>query len=150
MARYVVSIRTPRPVDEAFLFMADLTNFETWDPGVIAAQQIHGTGPGPDTSYRLKVSSIGRPMTLDYRVTEYDEPERVVAVASTSWLRSEDTITVRPDEDGSGSIVTYDAELTLSGVATLGTPLLGLAFKRIGDRAADGLVRALDGRRVED
>jgi len=146
MARYVVSVRTPKSPEEAFRWMADLSNFQIWDPGVISSQQIHGKGPGLDTSYRVKVSSLGRPMMLDYRVTDYDEPTRVVAVASTSWLRLEDTITVEPD--GAGSIVTYDAELILSGLARIGRPLLGRALKRIGDPAAVGLARALDGERV--
>jgi len=42
-------------------------------------------------------------------------------------------------------MVTYDAELTLNGLLGLADPLLGLSFKRIGDRAAAGLIRALDG-----
>ena len=64
------------------------------------------------------------------------------------FLTSLDTITVVGD--GSGSVVTYDAELTLNGPLRLADPLLGLSFKRIGDRAAAGLIRALDGERVTD
>jgi hypothetical protein len=70
----------------------------------------------------------------------------VVAVASSSKLTSVDTITVVPDADG--SVVTYDAQLTLSGVLKVADPLLALAFKRIGDRAAKGLIEALEGTRV--
>ena len=51
---------------------------------------------------------------------------------------------------GAGSTVTYDAELTLNGLLGLADPLLGLSFKMIGDRAAQGLVRALDGERVTE
>ena len=43
------------------------------------------------------------------------------------------------------SIVTYDAVLKLKGVLGVSDPLLKLAFNRIGDRAAAGLVEALDG-----
>jgi carbon monoxide dehydrogenase subunit G len=146
MARYLVSVRTPRSPEEAFRLLADLSRFESWHPAVVSSQQIHGRGPGPDTSYRMKVAALGRTMMLDSRVTEFDEPSRVVAVASTSWFRLEDTITVEPD--GAGSIVTYDTEMILSGLARVGRPLLGLALKRIGDPAAVGLARALDGERV--
>ena len=47
-------------------------------------------------------------------------------------------------------MVTYDAELTLNGPLGLADPLLGIGFKRIGDRAAEGLIIALDGERVAD
>jgi hypothetical protein len=39
--------------------------------------------------------------------------------------------------------VTYQAELTLKGPLRALDPLLGLAFKRVGDRAATGLRGAL-------
>ena len=34
MARYVNTIRSARSQTDAFYFMADLRNFEQWDPGV--------------------------------------------------------------------------------------------------------------------
>ena len=37
MAKYVTTIRSPRSQQEAFDFMADLRNFEDWDPGVQSA-----------------------------------------------------------------------------------------------------------------
>ena len=37
MARYVTTVRTPRPPAEAFAYLADLGNFAEWDPGVTAA-----------------------------------------------------------------------------------------------------------------
>ncbi len=43
------------------------------------------------------------------------------------------------------AVVTYEADLSLKGVLRIGDPLLGLAFRRIGDRAAAGLRTALDG-----
>ena len=62
-------------------------------------------------------------------------------------LTSLDRITVAPTADG--SVVTYDAELTLNGALGFADPLVGLVFDRIGERAADGLVKALDGHEVE-
>ncbi len=152
MAHYVVHVRTPRPPAEAFAYMADLSNFAEWDPGVQRAEQVEGDGPGTDAAFDVAVKGIGRPLVLRYRLTEYEPPEQVVARAKTSLLTSLDTVTVRPDGsgDGSGSVVTYDAVLTLNGPLGLADPLLGLAFKRIGDRAADGLVRALDGERTDE
>jgi len=38
MARYAVHVRSPKPADEAFAYMADLSNFAEWDPGVEHAE----------------------------------------------------------------------------------------------------------------
>lgn len=148
MARYVVHVRSPKTRTDAFAYMADLSNFAAWDPGVEHVQQVQGGGPGLDAAFDVTVKGIGRSLTLRYHTTNYDPPSTIVARAQSRLLTSLDTITVR--DDGAGSVVTYDAELTLNGPLGLADPLLGLSFKRIGDRAAAGLIAALDGDRVAD
>lgn len=147
MARYTVSVRTPRSQEDAFDYLADLRNFAEWDPGVVAASQVDGDGGGPGSSFRVEVKAVGGPMALTYVTERYERPEVVVAVASNSRLTSHDTITVRAEDEG--SIVTYDAVLTLNGWLRFADPLLGLVFGRIGDRAAGGLIEALAGERVD-
>jgi hypothetical protein len=148
MARYVVHVRSPKSPAESFAYMADLSNFAEWDPGVVKVEQIEGDGAGPEAVFDVAVKGVGRPLTLRYRTTVYDHPESFVAQAQSRLLTSLDTITVVGE--GSGSVVTYDAELTLNGLLGLADPLLGLSFKKIGDRAAAGLIRALDGERVTE
>ncbi len=128
--------------------MADLENFLDWDPGVAAAVQVAGDGPGLDAAFDVTVKAVPKPLTLTYRVIEFEEPRLVVAEAKSPMLTSLDRITVEPDDAGGGSIVGYDAELTLNGPLGLFDPFLGLAFERIGDKATAGLVRVLDGERV--
>lgn len=128
--------------------MADLSNFAEWDPGVQRVEQVRGDGAGPGAAYDVSVKGVTGPIVLRYEVTDHQAPTTVVARARNRWLTSLDTITVSPD--GPGSIVTYDAELTLNGVLGVFDPLLGLGFTRIGDKAAAGLVRALDGQRVAE
>ena len=71
------------------------------------------------------------------------EGKQFVATAESSTLTSVDTVSVVAE--GDGSIVTYDAELTLNGILSLGDIFLRLAFRRIGDRAAAGMRKALEG-----
>ena len=146
MARYLVHVRTPMPPAEAFAYMADLTNFAEWDPGVDRVDQVHGQGSGPDAAFDVAVKAFGRSITLRYDTVTYEAPNTVVAFAESSLLTSLDTITVTPDD--AGSIVTYDAVLKLKGPFALADPLLGLSFKKIGDRAAAGLETALAGQRI--
>ena len=147
MARYVTTVRTARPADEAFAYMADLRNFAEWDPGVRTVEQIEGDGGGPGASFDVTVAAIGRDLTLRYVTDEHDAPSRVLVEARSSMFTSVDLITVQADDEG--TLVTYDAELTLNGVLGIADPLLRLAFGRIGDRAAAGLREALEGTTVQ-
>jgi carbon monoxide dehydrogenase subunit G len=148
MARYTTTVRTPMSPAEAFAFMADLRNFETWDPGVTGVTQVDGEGGGPDAVFDVRVKAVRGDLTLRYVTKHYDAPDSVLVEARSSMFTSIDRIDVVPDGAGSGSLVTYDAELRLNGV--LGVFDLGLrpVFDRIGGRAAAGLERVLEGERV--
>ena len=69
MARYVVHVRTPMPPAEAFAYMADLTNFAEWDPGV---EQVEGDGAGPGAAFDVEVKLPGWTMTLRYETVAFD------------------------------------------------------------------------------
>jgi hypothetical protein len=146
MARYLVRVRSPKSPADAFAYMANLANFAEWDPGVTKVAQSEGEGPGPGAVYDVSVKGLRRP--LRYRTTRFEPSNSIVARAESRILTSLDTITV--EGDASGSVVTYDAELTLNGPLRLADPILRLTFARIGDRAAAGLIRVLDGERIED
>ena len=144
MARYVTTVQTAKTLKEAFTYMADLRNFAEWDPGVKAVRQVQGSGGGPDSVFDVTVAGIGRDLTLRYVTEEYDAPRNVLVVARSTVFTSIDRITVEPD--GTGSVVTYDADLRLNGVLRVGDLGLRLVFGQIGDRAAAGLRRALGAR----
>jgi carbon monoxide dehydrogenase subunit G len=142
MARYVTKVRTQRPAAEVFEYVADLRHFRDWDPGVKKVVQVEGDGGGADGVFDVTVSGT----TLRYRTVEFDAPHRLVVKAESSTLISTDRITV--DSEDGGTLVTYDADLRLKHVLAVADPLLRLAFGRIGDRAAAGLRRVLDGEQV--
>ncbi len=138
MAHYEVTIASPLSQQEAFERLAAVERFQEWDPGVSAGKQIEGDRPGVGASFELEVKGfVGNSLPLVYKTTSFDEPFRFVIVAESKALRSDDVITVV--EAGSGCEVTYAADLVLLGLFAIGNPLLGLAFDRIGDRAAAGL-----------
>lgn len=143
MTRYIATVRTQRSVADTFAYMADLRNFAEWDPGVREVVQVEGDGPGADAVFDVTLSSK-RATTLRYRTAEYTAPREVLVVADTATLRSADRIVVRPDLDG--TVVTYDADLSLKGPMRLAAPLFAVAFRRIGQRASAGLARVLDGQ----
>ena len=146
MARYQVTVRSPLTPADAFAYMADLANFAEWDPGVTKVTQVVGDGAGPDAAFDVSVKGFVGDLTLRYETIEYEAPEHLLVVTESPLLISRDTVTV--EAEGDGSLVTYDAVLELKGLFRLSDPLLGIAFKRIGDRAAKGLIKALEGARV--
>ncbi len=141
MARIATTVESPWPPDQAFAFMADMRNFEQWDPGVKSVRQVEGDGPGPNAVFDVTVGGIGRDIVLRYRTLEYLAPQRVVLEASNSVLTSRDVITVEPR--GEQSAVVYDADLFMNGMYRVGQPFLRLMFPRIVSRAAKGLRRRL-------
>ncbi len=146
MAHYAVTIRTSLPPSEAFVYVAELTNLPEWDPGVSSAVQVRGGGPGPDAAYEVTLST-GRSMTLTYETTSFDgDALTTTLVATHAWFRSVDTVTASPNGDGAD--VTYDARLELRGPLALGDLLMRPVFQKIGDKAAAGLIKALDGEKV--
>ena len=141
MARYVTTVRSAKTPREAFAYMADLRNFAEWDPGVKAVRQVEGSGGGPDSVFDVTVVAPGRDLTLRYVTEEHDAPHNLLVVARSSVFTSIDRITVEPD--GTGSVITYDADLRLNGVLRIGDLGLRLVFGQIGNRAAAGLRRVL-------
>jgi carbon monoxide dehydrogenase subunit G len=125
----------------AFAYMAEVHNFESWDPGVQSVSAVDGNEPGLGAVFDVEVLNGKRTQVLRYKVVEWDPPKRFVLKAVTPSLQSFDIVRVAPD--GDGSIVTYDARLDMIGVRRLVNPFLGPVFKRIGDRAAAGLRRVL-------
>jgi carbon monoxide dehydrogenase subunit G len=146
MARYVVTVRTPRTPQAAFAFMSDLRNFAEWDPGVKRVTQVAGSGGGADAVFDVVVASGRREQTLRYVTKLYDEPRLVLIEARSRMFTSIDRITIT--ESTSGCNVTYDAELRLNGGLRYFDVVLKPLFNRIGGRAAQGLVVALAGEVV--
>lgn len=144
MARYETTVHTPWSPDRAFEYMSDLRHFADWDPGVTRAVQILGQAPGLGSTYDVTVSSPGRDLTLRYETVAFDAPRRIKVRAQSRTLVSVDVITVAPDGP-TGAAVTYTAELSLRGLLGIASPMLTLAFNRIGDRAARGLRHAIEG-----
>lgn len=140
MARYVTTVRSPFTPAEAFARTADLSRFAEWDPGVTAARQVRGEGPGPGAEWDLTLAQPPR-FRLRYKVREIVDGERVVVEARHPLLTSYDIISV--EAAGTGSTVTYDAEVKLRGPLGLFDGLLSRSFQQIGDRAAAGLAEHL-------
>ena len=141
MARYRTTIRSHRRAEETFEYLSNFATTSEWDPGVVEAERLSNGPVELGSTFRVVASFLGRRVSLLYRIVEFEPGRRVVLRADAPMVRSVDEITVSA-ADG-GSEVTYDADLRGRGLFRLADPLLGLAFRRIGDRARNGLARTL-------
>jgi carbon monoxide dehydrogenase subunit G len=141
LAHYNASVATPRPLDEVFTYLSDFSTTQEWDPGVVEAERVGEAPVGQGTEFRLVAEFLGRKTPLTYRIVEYDPPNAVTFRGESSTVVSLDRITFEPS--GTGTLVTYDADLAMKGALKVADPLLALAFRRVGDRALEGLRKTL-------
>ena len=143
MARYTTTVESTRTAEDAFDYLAEFSHAEEWDPGVVEGEAVDGDPVGEGSRFHIVSRFLGRRIPLQYRIVAFDRPRRVVLEADEPALRSTDEIRVLTESGGTR--VTYDADLRLKGpLRWLMDPVLGLAFRRIGDRATVGLRRVLN------
>lgn len=141
MAHYRGTVDSTRPAEATFAYMAEFANVRDWDPTVAEARSLQDGEPALGSRFFARVHWLGRDLPLTYEIVAFEPPRRLVLRAENATSISEDTVEVEPQ--GDGSRLTYDARVELKGAARLLDPLLGLAFRRLGDNAAAGLRREL-------
>ena len=121
-------------------YLKDFSNATEWDPGTQSCTQ-EGSGPVEVGTTWHNVSKIaGFTTELTYELVEV-APDRVVLVGRNKGATSTDTITVQPS--GTGSEVTYHADLEMHGVSKLASPAMKVIFEKLGDEVQENLTRVL-------
>ena len=137
----VRTITVDRGAPEVFAYLSDFTTTEEWDPGTVRTIRESGDG-GVGTRYHNVSKFLGRETELTYVVEEVESPRRLRLRGENKTVVAHDTMTLEPTPSG-GTELTYRAEFEFKGVAKLVAPLAAPAFKRLGDKAEQGLLEAL-------
>ena len=135
-------VETTLPIDEVFGYVADFANSAEWDPGVATAEWLDDGPLGLGSRFRLGIRLGRRVGTMEYRISVFEPPTRVVLVGSGSGVSAVDEI--RLERLATGTRLDYTADIRLGGVLRLLEPFLGEAFAKIGRNAVDGMQRTLD------
>ncbi|MFI5429639.1 SRPBCC family protein [Aeromicrobium sp. UC242_57] len=123
-------------------YLKDFSHAEEWDPGTEKCIRLDD-GPIAVGSRWHNTSKIaGISTELQYELKKLTDTE-VVFVGSNDTATSTDTIAVMPS--GTGSEITYDADIELKGAAKVATPVIKLVFEKIGNDTEDDMVRVLNG-----
>lgn len=144
MTRLHDQIETTLPPGEAFAFIADFANASRWDPGVATSERLDEGPVGVGARYRLGIRMRGRIAPMEYRITDYEPPRRVVLVGEGSNVAAVDEI--RFEAAGPGTRIDYTADIRLQGILRLIAPFAGGVLEKIGRDALDGMKRTLDAR----
>ena len=137
-------IETDLLLQDAFDFIADFSNAAQWDPGVASAVRLDAGPIREGTRVRLGVRMAGRVAPMEYVVTTWQPPHRVVLSGQGSGVVAVDDI--RFQATPTGTRIDYTADIRLRGLLRLAAPFAGGAFARIARDARDGMQRALDRR----
>ena len=122
-------------------YLKDFSHAEEWDPGTETCERIDG-GPVAVGSRWHNTSKIAGVSTeLEYTLEELTD-SKVVFAGKNETATTTDTITVVPS--GSGSEITYEAVIEMSGAAKLATPVVKLVFEKIGSDTEDDMVTVLN------
>jgi hypothetical protein len=142
MTHLVEHIESSASREEAFAYVADFARQAEWDPNTLSSRRIDAGPVGKGARFALQVRMGPRAVPMEYRITEFEAPARVVLVGEGSGVWSQDEITFA--EVPGGTRVQYAAEIRLKGLLGLLQPLLGRAFTSLGRNAATGMQRELD------
>lgn len=143
------TIEIERTPEQAFEAVADFSNAEAWDPGVVSAERVRegaGDPSGVGARYRLTVTFRGHRSEMTYVTTEYVPSRRVVLEGEGPRITAKDTIEFESTADG-GTRIVYEADLRLRGLAKVATPMLKGAFDQTGRAALAGMKAWFDSER---
>lgn len=142
MPRYRSSVDVTLPVAETFAFFTDFRNAARWDPLVTRAEKPTPGPVGQGTRFVLHSRFLGLTKVLPYEIAFFAPPAgggpgRADLAGQTRLLRYRDGIQV--SAAGAGARIDYDARISLRGPLAVANPLLGFVFRRIGEKALDGI-----------
>lgn len=130
------------PPDRVIEYLRDFANAEEWDPGTQSCTR-QDDGPLVEGAEWRNVSKIfGVTAELRYRL-QTSTDRLLVFVGRNKSSTSTDRITV--EASGTGSVLTYRADLEMHGSAKLLNPVMKLAFEKLANDTRSQMTKVLNG-----
>lgn len=122
-------------------YLSDFAHAVRWDPGTVSCTRTDG-GPLRVGSTWHNVSKFkGKETELTYELTRWDS-DRLVFIGKNKTATSTDDISIAPD--GTGSTITYRADIEFHGLAKLAGPFLKSEFEKLGDQTVESMTATLN------
>lgn len=128
-------------------YLKDFSNAAEWDPGTESCTRNDVGEPIAVGSSWHNVSRLAGVSTeLTYVITDLTA-DKVVFAGSNDSAHTTDTITVQPsDSIAGGTLLTYHAEIEMTGAAQLADPLVKVFFEKVGAEVEKNLLSVLSAR----
>jgi carbon monoxide dehydrogenase subunit G len=140
--RFSEQIVVSRPAAVAFHYIAEFENTADWDPGIAESRKLTDGPVRVGSQFDVVALFRGKRQRFRYTVTELDDGRRIVLEGVGAKATSVDAITV--ETRGSGSRISYTADIRLKGFRRLAEPLLKPLLAKTGEDALAGLKQKLD------
>jgi carbon monoxide dehydrogenase subunit G len=128
-------------LDTVVSYLKDFANAERWDPGTVSCRQVTPGAVEVGTRWHNVSQIRGRKTDLSYELT-YADPQHLTFVGTNKTATSVDDITF--GAVGDTTSITYDATVTLNGLAKLAEPLMRREFKKLADQTEQQMTRTLE------
>jgi uncharacterized protein YndB with AHSA1/START domain len=122
MAHAERTVTVNRPIGEVFAFLGDCLNEAKWCPEVISINHVSGSGVGAVYAQTMRGPG-GRRIAGDFRITAFDEPNRLDFEVIAGPARPTGSYVLREDVTGA-TVVTFTMDLRPRGLMVLMTPLI--------------------------
>jgi len=143
MIRLKETITVNADIQTVFDYVADFRFIEQWDSSVSKAVKTTQGPVSTGTAYRLSLRYAGASAQMEYTISVYERPSKVVLEGHGHSFHAVDTIQFSSEE--TGTRIEYQADIVLEGSGGLREavlrPLLRAAGKRAMQRLKKGFRR---------
>jgi carbon monoxide dehydrogenase subunit G len=143
--RVVRTFETTCGREPAFDYVVDFSTTQERDPGIPSAHRLDEGPPAVGSRFSLVSRFNETEQTIVYEITALERPVAVTFVGEGRNFHGVDVISFASRPEG-GTLVTYEADLSLKGLARLAEPLIRGKLDAMSDKAVEGLKAALDRR----
>jgi uncharacterized protein YndB with AHSA1/START domain len=125
MSTATLQTHMPRPPEDLFDLLADVTNEPRWQPDVIDVKKVTDGPVGEGTVFDGRYKGFG---TMRIQLTEYQRPRRIRFAATGP--RAEMDVIFEFAPSGDGSEMKAEMRIDLRGAARVLTPVFGPMLRR--------------------
>lgn len=136
------SILIARPVEIVFDTVADQRNEPRYNPAMTECRKVTDGPIGVGTRFESAMNARGRRMDMASAYTAFERPRRLATETNSPTGRVTGTLAFAPE--GTGTRMSWDWQLDLSGAARLLLPLMPLLGPRMERRIWTGLKEYLE------
>lgn len=134
-----------QPVESVREYLRDFAHAVEWDPGVRICAPTGGTGDVGSTWHTVG-DFMGREVELDYRLALLEDGH-LRFVGENKQAKTTNNLFLMTEGDDR-TVITYEANVELHGLAKLAAPVAQREFEKIADDTAAQMVEILNGLKV--